>query len=143
MPVSPTTLPLGRLAWPAWMPSWLPLALLVGSLAMLLCFPVALARLPRRHFVGGPALRRPLTPRQWIGFAVRNLVGTVLVLLGIAMLVLPGQGLLTIVLGLSLGDFPGKRRAELWLIRRPAIWSGLQRLRSFAGAEPFEPPTPD
>ena len=38
----------------------------------------------------------------------KNLLGFVLIVAGIAMLVLPGQGLLTIVVGVVLMNFPGR-----------------------------------
>ena len=40
----------------------------------------------------------------------RNLLGGLLILLGLVMLVTPGQGILTIVLGFTIMDFPGKKR---------------------------------
>ena len=40
----------------------------------------------------------------------RNLLGGLLILLGLIMLVTPGQGILTIVLGFTIMDFPGKKR---------------------------------
>jgi hypothetical protein len=68
----------------------------------------------------------------------KNLLGVVFVLAGIAMLVLPGQGLLTILMGLLLVEFPGKRRLELALVRRPAIRSFLDRMRARKGKPPFQ-----
>ena len=62
----------------------------------------------------------------------------VLVMAGIAMLVLPGQGLLTILLGIMLLEFPGKRRVELMLLRRPEILAGLNWIRRHANRPPFE-----
>lgn len=61
----------------------------------------------------------------------------VFTLAGIAMLVLPGQGLLTILIGLLLLDFPGKRAVELRLVRRPAIRGFLDRMRQKRGVPPF------
>jgi len=54
----------------------------------------------------------------------------VLVVLGIIMALpgVPGPGILTIVLGVMLLNFPGKRRLERWLIRRPMVLSAMNRL---------------
>ena len=69
----------------------------------------------------------------------RNALGAVLLAAGIAMLVLPGQGLLTILLGLMLVDFPGKRRAERALVARPNVFEALNWLRAKAGRPPLLP----
>jgi len=53
------------------------------------------------------------------------------------MLLLPGQGLLTILIGLLLLDFPGKRALELRLLRRPALRGFLDRMRQRRGVPPF------
>src|SRR3954469_24372419 len=51
---------------------------------------------------------------RWSGMLMKNLIGVVLVILGIIMSLpgVPGQGILTILLGLMLLDVPGKRRLE-------------------------------
>lgn len=69
---------------------------------------------------------------RWSGIVMKNLCGLVLVLLGIIMSLpgVPGQGLLTILLGLMLLDFPGKRKLELRLISRPKVLQTVNRLRA-------------
>jgi hypothetical protein len=64
-----------------------------------------------------------------IYLVAKNLLGFVLIIAGIAMLVLPGQGLLTIVVGIVLMNFPGKFRLERWLATREPIWRSLNWLR--------------
>jgi hypothetical protein len=59
--------------------------------------------------------------------AAKNLLGGILILAGIAMLLLPGQGLLTLLVGFFLIDFPRKYSLEKWLmsrkqVRRPINW---------------------
>lgn len=68
---------------------------------------------------------------RWAGVIAKNLLGTVLVLLGILMSIpgVPGQGILTILLGVMLLDFPGKRRLEHKLVSRPMILNKINRLR--------------
>ncbi len=63
-----------------------------------------------------------------------------LVLAGIAMLVLPGQGVLTIVVGLVLMNFPGKYRLERWMATRRPIWKSLNWLRRKARRPELERP---
>ena len=61
----------------------------------------------------------------------RNLLGALLVLLGIVMSLpgVPGQGLLTILMGVMLLDFPGKRRLEHNLVSKPRVRDAINKLR--------------
>jgi len=61
----------------------------------------------------------------------KNLLGVVLVVVGILLSLpgVPGQGMLTILLGVMLLDFPGKRRFEHWLVSRPKILQTINKLR--------------
>jgi len=54
--------------------------------------------------------------------------------------VTPGQGLLTLLVGLLLMNFPGKYQLERWLVGRPGVLGALNWLRRRGGHEPFEPP---
>ena len=72
--------------------------------------------------------------------AIKGVVGLGLIISGIAMLVLPGQGLLTILIGISLMEFPGKRRLERSLIRRKPIYQTINWIRQKAGREPIVVP---
>ena len=68
---------------------------------------------------------------RWGGLIVKNLLGAFLVLLGVLMSLpgVPGQGVLTILLGVMLLDFPGKRRLELKLVSRPKVLHTINRIR--------------
>lgn len=100
----------------------------------LVLVPVYLARLPRDYLREGGARSQSLLLR-----VVRNLAGVVLVLVGVAMLVLPGQGLLTLLVGLLLLDFPRKRQLLRSLLGRPHVLAVVNKLRSHRGAPPLEP----
>jgi UPF0716 family protein affecting phage T7 exclusion len=65
------------------------------------------------------------------------IVGVCLVLGGLLMLVLPGQGLITILIGLSLIPFPGKNTMEQKLLSRNSVRSTLNWIRVKANKEPF------
>lgn len=56
------------------------------------------------------------------------------------MLVLPGQGILTIVLGISLLDFPGKRPFIRWLVSKPMVYRALDWLRKKTHSPPLDLP---
>lgn len=67
----------------------------------------------------------------------KNLLGYVIILMGIAMLVLPGQGMLTIIIGLILINFPGKYLLERWLITRKPVLTSINWFRVKAGRAPL------
>lgn len=77
---------------------------------------------------------------RWSGRVLKNFAGICLVLLGLFLSVpgIPGQGLLTVFIGLILLDFPGKRRLELAIIRRPRIKATLDRVRARFGQPPLQ-----
>ena len=80
---------------------------------------------PRDLWTGKPAAVRIA------GMIGKNLLGVFLVALGIVLSLpgVPGQGILTILLGVMLLDFPGKRRLERKLISRPSVLSTVNALR--------------
>jgi len=61
----------------------------------------------------------------------------VLLLMGIAMLVLPGQGILTMLIGISLLDFPGKRTLEKKIVCHPSVHRAIDKIRQRAGQSPL------
>ena len=88
---------------------------------------------PRSFWHGRPPVLR------WTGLLLKNLFGGLLAILGGIMVLpgIPGPGLLMLVLGIMLLDFPGKRRLEQWLIRRPTVLSAMNRLRQRYGKPPL------
>jgi len=116
------------------------LAFLLGLIGV----PLFLVRLPADHFARANSHSLGAkTPWQWILFVSRNAAGAVLVLLGLALLVLPGQGILTILAGLMLLDLPGKRRLIRRLLGRGQVLAAINKLRARAGRAPLEMPRPD
>lgn len=106
--------------------------------------PWVVARLPRDYFVRTERVHWRVATGQPV-FAVvvevlKNLLGLVLVLFGVILLFTPGQGLLTLFIGLMLMNFPGKYRLERWLVLRPGVLSGLNWLRGKRGYPPFDTP---
>jgi hypothetical protein len=116
---------------------WLGVSSLIMFVATLIVFPLVIIYLPQDYFVRherDPAYETRRHPAVWFALTVlKNIVGAVLILAGLAMLVLPGQGLLTIVIGLTLINFPGKYALERRLVSRPTVSRTLNRIRSRAG----------
>jgi hypothetical protein len=69
----------------------------------------------------------------------KNVAGVLLVALGVVLSFpgVPGQGLLTILLGIMLLDFPGRDRLEQKLLSRPSITNAINRLRGRFGKPPL------
>ncbi len=116
-----------------------------GSLVMLLLGLIAgswlVMRMPADYFCRRrpqPLVNRSLHPLLGWGLVLwRNLLGLVFVVAGLVMLVTPGQGVLTLLLGLVLMDYPGKFALERWLVRRPLVLRMLNLLRRRRGCPPL------
>ncbi len=68
------------------------------------------------------------------------MVGIAFILAGLIMLLLPGQGILTIIVGMFLLNFPGKFRLVRNIIRNKTILATINKLRSKADKPPIEVP---
>ena len=110
--------------------------------ATLIAMPLLIVRLPADYFTRRPVRDWPARrPRLHLLLVIlKNALGVVLLLAGLAMLVLPGQGLLTILVAVMLLDFPGKRRLQRWLIRRRPIFRAANWIRAKRHRPPLELP---
>jgi hypothetical protein len=104
----------------------------ISFIGSLIAIPFLLVRLPSDYF-------DERHPRTWmqdhhpvlriVGLALKNIAGLAFLLAGFLMLFLPGQGLLTMLIGISLMDFPGKRTLERKLVGQPAVLRTINKLR--------------
>ncbi len=111
--------------------------MLVISAALI---PYLIVRLPADFYAEENHRRRLFESRpvlRIIFLVVKNAIGGVLLLAGIAMLLFPGQGILTILAALALLNFPGKRSLEMRILHRPAILRTINWLRLRAGRDPL------
>ena len=104
---------------------------------------VVIVRLPADYFVGAaprPILRVRSRVVTVILRITRNVVGAALIVLGAIMSIpgVPGQGILTMLLGLMLADVPGKRRLERRLVGRAGVRRALDRIRARWHRPPLE-----
>ena len=117
-----------------------------GSLAMLLAsllvLRVVIVRMPEDYFIRHtPLLAGKQHPAWEIALLVlKNVVGALLVLLGLVMSLpgVAGQGVLTILAGMSFMNFPGKRRLERMIVGRPLIHVPINAIRARAGKPPLQ-----
>jgi hypothetical protein len=129
--------------------SWSLQQLLFGILLFLVSLAVSFAaiaivmvRVPPTYF--SVHHRREFLPdRVWYvrysAVIAKNVLGVFLVLLGIVLSLpgVPGQGILTILLGLTMLDIPGKRPLEAKIIQRPTVLAAVNKLRSRYGRPPL------
>ena len=98
-------------------------------------------RLPADYFVqnGQRRSQNRASISHWPRFVLRNLLAVALVGLGIILSLpgVPGQGVLTILLGIMLSDFPGKERLERKIVSYPKVLQALNRLRQRFGKPPL------
>jgi len=101
-----------------------------------------LVKLPKDHFKSDKSKRvsgsnATIRALKVIG---KNVAGVLLIVLGVVLSLpgVPGQGLLTVLLGVMLVDFPGKDRLEQKLLSRPGIINTINRLRGRFGKPALE-----
>ncbi|HET7340958.1 MAG TPA: hypothetical protein VFL90_05810 [Methylomirabilota bacterium] len=123
-----------------------PIALAVGvwmlaTLAALAVVTLVVASLPPAYFCGEaparPAERARLLPRL-----ARNALGVLLIVLGALLSIpgVPGQGILTVLAGVILVDFPGRHRVACAIAGWPGVLAAMNAARRRLGRSPLAPP---
>ena len=121
---------------------WLGFLSVLTFIGSLIAIPWIIGRLPVNYFIRHRQLvaeshsRHPLVAR--LTFVLRNFVGIVFLVAGIVMLVLPGQGIITILIGISFMDFPKKHHLVDYLVRRKKVISFLNWIRKKEKKSAFE-----
>lgn len=116
------------------------LSMLIGVVLV----PALIVRIPEDYFLyeHRHALstrgRHPLVRLVLAG--AKNFLGALFLAAGVALLFLPGQGLLTLLAGLMIMNYPGKYAFECWLVRRPKVLPALNWLRKKYGRPPLKRP---
>jgi len=116
---------------------------IISFIASLVIIPIILIRLPSDYF-------NSCTPHRWmtkhhpilrtIGIIVKNSLGVIFIIAGFIMLFLPGQGILTILIGISFMDFPNKRKLEIKIIQQPVILKTINTMRQKHNRPPLTLP---
>jgi hypothetical protein len=124
---------------------WVALVSGLAFLATLLILPWIIVSIPEDYFTCSrrrPAWwgrQHPLV--RWTLLLAKNLLGVVFILAGAAMLFIPGQGVVTILIGLTLTNFPGKLTLERRIVRQPTVSRSINWLRTRAGRPPLRIPS--
>lgn len=117
---------------------------IVGMVSLLLLLvsvvgaPWAIARLPSDYLLK-PRTHRP-GPRYLIVAFIRSLLGFALIATGLVMLVTPGPGLVLLIVGISVSEFPGKHHLLLYVATQPRVFQSLNWMRNRHGKPPFDHP---
>ncbi len=110
----------------------------------LLLLPLLVARIPADYFLRDRT-RKAAVPRQHLVRIVmvrviRNIAGLLFIFIGFIMLFTPGQGLLSILVGITLTDFPGKLALGRKIVQQPGVLKAINWIRDKAHVPPLEVP---
>jgi hypothetical protein len=96
--------------------------------------------IPSNYFIDKkPSHLRSRNPIVWYAVIIlKNLIGYSLVVGGIMMLVLPGQGIFTIFIGLIMSNYPGKYTIEKKFIAVPTILKSVNWMRAKSNKLPIK-----
>jgi len=121
---------------------WSGLASIIIFIVSLLSLPLLVAKIPEDYFVpkkrAGAPWKDHFSGVSLLIFTVKNVIGYLLLFSGFLMLFLPGQGILTMLTGLLLMDYPGKFQLERKIALSPAVLSKLNWLREKANQPPLK-----
>lgn len=114
---------------------------LIVLVITVVALPVVVMKLPVDYFVREkrePARRTRKHPFVWAVISLgKNLLGLLVIFVGTVMLVLPGQGIVTILIGLAITNFPGKYALERRIAGQPAVGGALNKLRKLTRRRPL------
>ena len=60
---------------------------------------------------------------------IRNILGIVILLIGVLLLFMPGPGMLVILISFILMEFPYKKKIELWFIKKTKLLEIINKIR--------------
>jgi len=127
-----------------WWIGILSIATFVGTLIII---PILIIRIPADYFKHKKRKQKSCYKNQYpvicfIGTVFKNLLGVLFVVAGLAMLFLPGQGLITILIGIMLLNFPGKVALQLRIVQQQNVLRAINWMRTKADRPALELPRP-
>ena len=116
---------------------------LASATISLVLVVIVLVSLPRTYFLDRPDRQLWVDQHPVVRVFLRvlkNAMGIALVVTGILLSLpgIPGQGILTVLVGIMLVDFPGKQQWQRKLVSRPRVRGGVNRIRRKFGKPPFQ-----
>lgn len=124
----------------SWLLPWIFALSLIVFIGSIIGVWIVLVRLPEdyltheRHFEGNLF---KLKIGHLVNVIIRNVAGFTFLGAGIVMLLTPGQGILSMIVGVTLIDFPGKRKLILKILSQPKVLNAINKLRKKAHKPPL------
>jgi hypothetical protein len=120
---------------------WLGALSITMFIGTLIAVPWLVTRIPDDYYLQDGRKKPPMfydrKVLRIIYLIVKNAIGYIFIGAGIVMLVLPGQGVLTMLVGTILINFPGKQGFVRWLVSRHSVLRSVNWLRRRAGRRPL------
>ena len=115
-----------------WWIGTLSMATFVGTLIII---PILVVRIPADYFKRKKQKPNPCYKNQYaaicfIGLIFKNLFGLIFIIAVVAMLFLPGQGFITILIGIMMLNFPGKLAMERRIVQQPTVLRAINWIRA-------------
>jgi hypothetical protein len=122
---------------------WVAIGSAVMAVGMLILTPWLVSVIPDDYFATRE--RPPIVGRsrhpvlRWMLRIGKNVLGLTLVVVGLllSLPLIPGQGMIMALGGLLLLEFPGKRRLEMWVIRRRGLLKAINWFRAYRNRPPL------
>ena len=123
---------------------WLGTLSVATFIVTLIMIPILVVRIPADYFIDDickPVLSgRQLSFFPLLSLIIKNLFGIIFLLAGFSMLLLPGQGLISILIGIMLINFPGKRTLERRIVQQIFVQKSINWIRTRANRPPLKIP---
>ena len=102
--------------------------------------PRLVAKLPKEYFLYRREHRDAKQTGLSVVMIIRTAVGVVLILAGFLLMLTPGPGLVVLLAGLSITEFPGKHKLLVTIATHPSVFRSLNWMREKQEVLPFEHP---
>jgi hypothetical protein len=123
---------------------WLGTLSVVTFIVTLIVIPILVVRIPAGYFTednSKPILSsRQLSFFPLLSIIIKNLFGIIFILAGFSMLLLTGQGFISILIGIMLINFPGKRTLERRIVQQAFVLHTINWIRARANRPPLKMP---
>lgn len=120
---------------------WVGAISLATVIVSFVAVPIVIRRMPYDYFLedseAAEQLREQHPVLRVLFLILKNLIGGILVIGGLIMFLTPGQGVLTLLIGLLLMDFPGKRGLEIRLMKLKPVKKAVDWIRSKGEKRPL------
>ncbi len=105
----------------------------VSFFAILLLLPIAIVMIPENYFIhhkrNNSMEKKKNVIFHYLFLIGKNILGAILFIAGLFMFFFPGQGLVTMLVGLMLLNFPGKEKLEFKIIKIPSVLKAINWIR--------------